>query len=125
MNAASLKIKSMTGEITAEQYNSAITDLAEKGTGNNYYYDMAPQVLNLTIRIVFALLANKLYLEHMKKQVLKTRDECTSMDEYMSALRRKGGKSMGAAVVSVIIYFAATFALYMLLCGIYHINYLM
>ncbi len=122
LSAANLELKRMQGEITVEEYNAAVLDLAEKGTGNNEYYDMAPQVFNLAIRIVFALLANKLYLEHMKKQVMKTREECSSMDEYMAALTRKGGKSVGAAVAGVILYSAGVFVLYMILSSVYHIG---
>ena len=122
LSSANLELKRMQGEITVEEYNAAVLDLAEKGTGNNEYYDMAPQVFNLAIRIVFALLANKLYLEHMKKQVMKTREECSSMDEYMAALTRKGGKSVGAAVAGVILYAAGVFVLYMILSSVYHIG---
>ena len=116
---ALLEIQRLQGEISVEEYNAASLELAEKGTGNNYYYDVAPQMLTLAIRIVFALLANKLYIEHMKKQVLITREECSSMDEYMAALRRKGGKSVPAAVMSVFLYAACCFVMFAVLFKIY------
>lgn len=97
-----LYMKALNGEISIEEYYDLTRELQEEGTGNNYYYDMAPQFINMAIRVIFALLANKLYIEHMKKQVLKTREQCSSMDEYMAALRKKGGKSVVAAVLSVI-----------------------
>ena len=118
-DTAKLEFDRLQGVITEEQYNAKALALAEKGTGNSYYYDVAPQILNLAIRIIFALLANKLYLEHMKKQVMKTREECSSMDEYMAALRIRGGKSVGSAVLSVIFYAAGCFALFAVLFNIY------
>ncbi|MCR4563270.1 MAG: DUF2628 domain-containing protein [Clostridiales bacterium] len=121
-SAANLEMKRIQGEISVEQYNAAILELQEKGTGNSYFYETAPQVLNLVIRFFFAFMANKFYLEHMKKQVMKTREECSSMEEYMAALRRKGGKSVGAAFLSVVIYAACVFTLYAVLGSIYHIN---
>jgi hypothetical protein len=119
MDTAKLELERLRGEITVEEYNAAALELAEKGTGNSYYYEMAPQIAFLVIRIVFALLANKLYLEHMKKQVMITREECSSMEEYMAALRRKGGKSVGSAILSVLIYSAGYFGLFALLYNIY------
>ena len=118
-DTAMLEVQRMQGKISFEEYNAAALELAEKGTGNSYYYDLAPQIGLIAIRVIFAILANKLYLEHMKKQVMKTREECSSMDEYMAALRRKGGKSAGAAVLSVFIYAAGYFGLFALLYTIY------
>lgn len=97
-----LYMQAASGQITVEDYNAAMLKLEEEGTGNSYIYELAPQIINLVIRIFFAIMANKYYLEHMKKQVLKTREECSSMDEYMAALKRKGGKSVGAAILSLI-----------------------
>lgn len=100
----SLYMQAAQGEISVEDYNAAMLKLQQEGTGNSYIYELAPQVLNLVIRIFFAIMANKLYLEHMKKQVLKIREECSSMDEYMAALKRKGGKSVGAAILSLVCF---------------------
>lgn len=114
-----LYMQAMHGEITVEDYNAALLELQEKGTGNSYYYELAPQIINLVIRLFFALTANRFYLEHMKKQVLKTREECSSMDEYMAALRRKGGKSVGSAVLSVIAFAVLNTAVMALLFSVY------
>ena len=99
-----LYMQAAGGQITLEDYNAQLLKIQEEGTGNSYAYELAPQIINLVIRIFFALMANKFYLEHMKKQVFKIREECSSMDEYMAALVRRGGKSVGAAVLSAIAF---------------------
>ena len=119
MKIYQLAARRAQGAISVEEYNAAALELSESGTGNSEYFDMAPQVLNLAIRIVFALLANKLYLEHMKKQVFKAREDCSSMEEYMDALRKRGGKSVGAAVLSVVLFSAVSFIGYYALYMIY------
>ena len=107
------------GEISADEFTAATNEIAEKGTGNSYYYDAAGQVLSLVLRLVVALFANKWYLQKMKRQILETREECSSMDEYMAALRVKGGKSVASAIVSVAVFAVLTLGVQMLLYAIY------
>ena len=103
-STADLYDKALSGEITVEQFEAGLLSLRENGTGNSYIFEAAPQVISVVLRLVLALFANKWYLQKMKKQILLTREECSSMDEYMAALRRKGGKSIPAAVASVLIF---------------------
>jgi hypothetical protein len=105
-----LYMSAFTGEMTIDQLNVQLEEIQEKGTGNSYYYDIAPQIISLVLRLVVALFANKWYLEHMKKQVMKTREKCSSMDEYMAALAVRGGKSVPAAIIGVALFAALNFA---------------
>jgi len=104
-DTAGYYLQAVRGEITLEQFEEAVNSVEyESAQENSVLYTTVPQVLNLAIRFFIAFTANRLYLEHMKKQVLKTREECSSMDEYMAALRVKGGTSVLAAVLSVLAY---------------------
>ena len=97
-------MSAVRGEIPLDEFAEKVDQIQQQGTGNSIYFDAAPQVCSLIIRLVVALFANKWYLENMKKQVLKTREECSSMDQYMSALSVKGGKSLPAAIISFVAF---------------------
>ena len=47
-------------------------------------------------------LNTKEYEEKMKKETLKIREECSDMNAYMAALNKKGGTSIGAAILSLV-----------------------
>ena len=67
----------------------------------------------LGLPLICALLAIPLYRKHVRRRILQIREQCSSMEEYHSALLREGGTSVGGAVLG-----AATLVL-SLFCSIY------
>lgn len=93
-------VKSYTsGEITFSDMDEKLSALE---SGNSYYFDVAPSILSMVLRLVLALFANKWYAQKMKKDVLAARKECEDMPSYLEKIRKKGGVSVAAAVLSAV-----------------------
>lgn len=50
-----------------------------------------------------------LYRVDVRKKIMKTREQCSDMNTYMSELRRRGGTSAGLTLVGILVYGVAMF----------------
>ena len=104
----------MEGEMSFEEMESALTELQ-----NELYYgeptkeDSMKQnlmtvadLLYIGVSFAMAFLADYLYKQKCKKEILKIREECSDMVTYRRTLHERGGTFTGGAVLGCVLVIA-------------------
>ena len=76
---------------------------AAPSTGRIAVNVIAQTLLFPVLPILMSMFAVPLYRRKAKKDVLRIRTECGSMDEYRAALRQTGGTSLGLGVLAAVL----------------------
>ncbi len=100
----------MEGEITMDEFAEISDEIMNSYTEDDFTQADIVKIriseilsyVNMGLSLAAAFVGENLYRKKIIKDVHKTRDECHDMASYMAELKRKGGVSVGAAVLGAI-----------------------
>ncbi len=97
-------------DMTLEEFELAMDELNEKYQDAEYTAEDNKKLLigRLTSAVSFGLTIGMtiagyyIYLKHVQKKIYGIREECNSMRSYRNTLQRRGGVSVGGAIIGIV-----------------------